>query len=829
VPIKVKVPKKRSWLVRFFLHPVGKIFLAVSLIVLTVAVSLFTYYYDKYAKIIDAKLAAGPFASTSMLFAAPRTVAVGDQATPEEIAADLRRAGYSESADNLLGHFAITREGVEIYPGPDSFFKREEGVIKFAGGKVAKIISLADNTERNQWLLEPELMSNLFDKNREKRRMVRYEDIPPVLVHAVISAEDKRFFQHSGFDLVRIIKSAYVDLKERQNAQGASTLSMQVAGMLFLDRSERTWARKVPEVLITMHLENKLTKEKIFEFYANQVPLGRRGSFGIRGFGEAAQVYFGKSFKKLTLPEAALLAGLIQHPSMINPVRWPERAKQRRNVVLKLMLDNNYITPDEYRDAAAAELVLSKQDTDTSDAPFFVDLVNDNLADNFKDYDFQSNAYRIYTTLDPELQRDAAEAVRIGMAEVDKDKRLLSHKKKDPNYPDPQCALIAIDPQTGEVKALIGGRNYGTSQLNRILAKRQPGSSFKAFVYAAALNTGLSGGTTVLTPATMVNDEPHVFEYDGKTYEPSDFKHEFRGRITMREAVAHSANVPAVLFAEQAGYGAVVDVARRAGLNLNIKATPSIALGAYEVTPLEIAGGYTIFANRGVFTKPSFISSIADQHARIIFDDKPVHKQVLDPRVAFLMDSLLEQVVRSGTGAGIHQRGIDFPVAGKTGTSDHDGWFAGFSSKLICIVWVGFDDNRPLNIEGAHSALPVWAEFMKRAHMHREYHNVTEFQPPSGIAGVQIDPETGQLATAACPKVLTEYFIEGTQPVEMCALHHGGGRVASWEDAAPLGQRPSNGPPTTAQQPPSRNPSDPAPKKKDQPHGILNRLRAIFR
>ncbi len=822
-------------MVRFLLHPVGKTFLAIFVIALTVGVALFTYYYDKYAKLIDAKLSAGPFVNTSMLFAAPRNVMLGDQATPEEIAADLRRASYSESRDNAMGHYAITREGLQIFPGPDSFFRHDDAIIKFAGGKVSQIISLADNTERTAYALEPEMMSNLFDKNREKRRMVRYADIPPVLVHAVISAEDKRFFQHSGFDLIRIIKSAYVDLRERQNAQGASTLSMQVAGMLFLDRSERTWGRKIPEVLITMHLENKLSKEKIFEYYANQVPLGRRGSFGIRGFGEAAQVYFGKSLKKLTLPEAALLAGLIQHPSMINPVRWPERAKQRRNVVLKLMLDNNYITPQEYNDAAAAPLVLSKQDADTgSDAPFFVDLVNDTLADNFRDYDFQSNAYRIYTTLDPELQRDAAEAVRIGMAEVDKN--LAKRRKKDPNYPDPQCALVALDPQTGEVKALIGGRNYGTSQLNRVLAKRQPGSSFKAFVYAAALNTGLNGGTTVLTPATMVNDEPHVFEYDGKTYEPSDFKHEFRGRITMREAIAHSANIPAVLFAEQAGYGAVVDVARRAGLNLNIRATPSIALGAYEVTPLEIGGGYTIFANHGVFTKPSFISNIADQHGRSIFDDKPVHKQVLDQRVAFLMDSLLEQVVRSGTGAGIHARGINFPVAGKTGTSDHDGWFAGFSSKLICIVWVGFDDNRPLNLEGAHSALPVWAEFMKRAHMHREYRNVTEFQPPAGIASVQIDPETGQLATAACPKVQTEFFIEGTQPVEMCTVHRGGGRVASWEETVPPGQRPPSNVPAVAQQspahppiPPSGPAGQPAAPKKEQPRGFLNRLRSIFK
>ncbi len=287
---------------------------------------MFTYYYVKYSRLIEAKLAAGPFANTSMLFAAPRTVDVGDIADPQEIATDLRRSGYTESPNNRMGYFTLKPDEIDVYPGPDSYFKRDEGVIKFAGRKVTQIISLADNTDRTEYTLEPELISNLFDKNREKRRLVKYEDIPPVLVHAVVSAEDKRFFQHSGFDPIRIIKAAYVDVREHRYAQGASTLSQQLARMFWLD-NDKTWRRKIPEVLITMHLEQKLKKEQIFEYYANQVPLGQRGSFGIRGFGEAAQVYFGKDVSKLTLPEAATLAGLIQQPSFTNPFRWPERAK----------------------------------------------------------------------------------------------------------------------------------------------------------------------------------------------------------------------------------------------------------------------------------------------------------------------------------------------------------------------------------------------------------------------------------------------------------------------------------------------------------------------
>ncbi len=834
--VKVQVPKKAS-AVRFFLRPWGKILIAIVAIAVTAGLAVFTYYYSFYSRRIEAKLAAGPYANTSMLFSAPKTIAVGDVATPPEIAGELRHSGYSESHNNRMGYFAIKPDEIDIYPGPDSYFKRDEGVVKFRAGKVARIISLADNTERTEYTLEPELISNLFDKNRERRRLVKYEDIPPVLVHAVVSAEDKRFFQHSGFDPVRIIKSAYVDVKKGQNAQGASTLSMQLAGMLLLNRSDRSWKRKIPEVLITLHLEQKLTKEQIFEYYANQVPLGNRGSFGIRGFGEAAEVYFGKDVSQLTLPEAATLAGLIQQPSYINPYRWPDRAKQRRNLVLRLMFENKYIGETELERAMASPLTLAHGTGESTEAPFFVDLVNDTLLEKFPDYNFQSNTYRVYTTLDVNLQRDAAEAVRIGMEQADQ--LIKNRKKKDPKYPDPQCALIALDPFTGEVRALIGGRNYGMSQLNRILAKRQPGSSFKPFVYTAALNTALAGGGQVMTPATMIDDEKTTFWFDGKPYEPSNFEHKFYGNVTMRDALAHSLNVATVKVAEQAGYGAVVDLARRAGLNLEIQPTPAVALGAYEVTPLEIAGAYTIFVNHGIYSKPYFIDTIANDRGSQIFDSAPEHRNVLDPRVAFLMDQLLEEVVRSGTGAGVWGRGINFPVAGKTGTS-HDGWFAGFTSKLLCVVWVGFDDNRELNLEGAKSALPVWAEFMKRAHEHREYRNVTEFEPPAGVVSVPIDPLSGQIATAACPKVRTEYFVEGTQPVEVCRLHGGGAtQVASWEtnpgaartndqasgaQVAPAARERTIPISPNASPDPATRPDDPPKKKK----GFFDKLRGIF-
>jgi len=556
VAVRIQVSRRSSW-VRVLLHPVGRIVVGAILVLLLASMGIFTFYYVRYSRLIDKKLKAGPFQSTSMVFAAPQAVAVGDELAPAEIVAQLRSSGYSDSSGNRMGWYQLRPDGaLAIFPGADSYFDDEAGVIKFSHGRVSQIISLRDNTDRMKYLLEPDLITNLSDSNREKRRLVKFSDIPRVLVDAVISAEDKRFFQHAGFDPLRVIKVAYLDLKEGRIAAGASTLSMQVAGMFWLDRRERTWKRKAAEVLITLHLEQKLSKEELFEFYANQVPLGRRGSFAINGFGEAARAYFGKDLQQLTLGESALLAGLIQQPSYRNPYRHPDRARERRNVVLQMMRENGFVSEAQYRLAADEPIKLTAAEMESTEAPYFVDLVNEELQSEFGDYDFQANTYRVYTTVDLNLQRAASDAVRIGMEEVD---RQLSHRRwpKGEKPPEAQCALVALDPETGAVKALIGGRDYGASQLNRALAKRQPGSSFKPFVYAAALSTAVEGGAQVITPATVIMDEPTTFWFDGKPYAPTNFKDEFHGQVTVREALAHSMNVPAVKLAEMVGYDAV--------------------------------------------------------------------------------------------------------------------------------------------------------------------------------------------------------------------------------------------------------------------------------
>ncbi|HEX3876065.1 MAG TPA: PBP1A family penicillin-binding protein [Bryobacteraceae bacterium] len=726
------------------------------------------YFYFKFDKMIEARLRAGAFSSSVDIFTAPRGVSVGDQVTAEQMISDLRRSGYSVSRDNPVGYFHVptgSARRLEVYPGRGSFAGGEPAVFEFANGHIAHIVSLADNTPRNSISLGPQLIANLSSSG-EKRRLERFADLPPDLIHAVVSAEDKHFFHHTGFDSLRILKAAYVDLRSGRKEQGASTLTMQLARGFFLD-SDKRWKRKIAEFLITSDLEHKLTKQQIFEDYANQVYLGRSGPFSIHGFGEASRVFFGKDLSQVNNSEAALLAGIVQRPSYFNPFRYSDRAKDRRDIVLGLMHENQYLSDAEYQQALATPVKIAPENNLRMQDQYFVDVMNNELQSKLDDHDRQTRY--IYTTLDPDLQRAAEEAVTSGMEKVD---ALLKRQKRHEPIPagQPQVALVALDPRTGEIKALLGGRNYGTSQLNHALAMRQPGSVFKPFVYAAALDTAISGGPHIFTAATILNDEPTTFADGARIYQPSNFKHEFMGDVTLRTALAHSLNVSTVSLAEQVGFNKVVAMAHRAGLNENIRPTPSVALGSYETTPLEIAGAYTMFANQGVRVSPTAISLVRAADGSALYQRQTNAAPELDPRVNYLMVSLLQEVLRTGTGAGIHSFGFNLPAAGKTGTS-RDGWFAGFTNKLLCVVWVGFDDNRELNLEGAHSALPIWAEFMKRAASLKPYKDPKSFVQPSGIVSANICMDSGQLAGQFCPRTRPELFIDGTEPAQQCPLH----------------------------------------------------------
>ncbi len=718
--------------------------------------------YRKLAEQVDAQLLVGPFSKTINFYAAAEMVSIGDAIGTEDLVESLRRCGYREGYAAGFGWFARKGSDVSIHPKDGA----PEVTVGFGKDGVA---SIKEDSGRvmDSYVPGQPLVANLSAAGRERRIMIHYSDLPPVLIRAITSAEDKRFFEHGGYDPLRVMKAMYVDAKDRRKEQGASTITMQLARNLYLS-PEKRFKRKLSEFLITVHLEHALSKRQIFEYYCNEVYLGGYGTFSINGFGEASHAYFNKDMQRLTLPEAATLAGLIQRPSYFNPFRSPDRARDRRNVVLRLMHANRYINDAELSSAIESPLTLTPGKTEVSETQFSMDLAASELQRLMENGEANPGVLNVSATIDLRLQRAAEQAVTDGMAQVDK--LLAKHRDAKGNMDHAQAALIALDPHTGEIVAVVGGRDYEVSQLDRVLSKRPPGSVFKPFVYAAALNSAVDGDGAVLTPASTVDDVPTTFNFDGQTYTPGNFKQDYHGTVTLREALAKSMNVAAVKVGEMTGFDAVLSLARQAGMNDDLRPTPALALGAYQVTPLEIARAYTVFANGGVLVQPSPIRSVTAQDGTEVVRNSPETRRVLDERVNYLLVDMMQDVLKYGTAAGVRSRGFTLPAAGKTGTS-HDGWFAGFTSNLLCIVWVGFDDYDELGLEGARSALPIWTEFMKSAARYRPYRDAKAFAMPDGITRAAIDPSTGMRATPFCPWNVTDYFVSGTEPKEMCMKH----------------------------------------------------------
>ncbi len=775
MPLKLKYGKKRSDSGQGVLgSSLVRGLLLVTLICVAIGAAIFGFAYYHYQKVVDARLAAGPiFARESQIYAAPREIRPGQKLTAGSIAADLRRVNYNGNPQ--LGTFKLDGDEIFIKPGPESYHSTDGATINTAGGVVQKITA-ENGAALAAYDLEPQLITALSeDANRTKRRLVSYQEIPPRLVQAVTAIEDRRFFEHSGVDFVRIAKCAVKDILMHRMSCGGSTLTQQLARGFFLSPEKRL-TRKLKEVLITFQLEARFSKEQIFEMYANEINLGQRGSYAINGFGEAAQTYFGKPLRQIDTAEAALLAGIIQSPSRLNPYRHPERAMARRNVVLDSMVDTGALTAGEASRLKAEPIRLAPSNIDANEAPYFVDLVHDQLLRKVGDQDLSHQNLRIYTSLDPDLQRAASEAVEVGMKHVDELVQRKHRNRKGEIVGDityPQVALIALNPHTGQVLALVGGRNYGVSQLNHAMAERPTGSIFKPFVYATAFNTSLNGtqlGNSggVFTSITQLNDDPQDFGTDGKSYMPDNMVHgEYPGMVTAITALEHSLNIATIALAQQAGYGNVAALARSAGI-VNARATPSVAIGTYNATPLEMAGAYTVFANSGVHLDPWLLASVRNSSGDIVADFAPQARQVLDPRVAYLTHSLLEDVMNHGTGLSARAHGFTAPAAGKTGT-EHDAWFAAYTSNLLCLIWVGNDDYTDIKLQGADAAAPIWAEFMNRAIKLPQYSDVKPFSPPSGITMATLDKTSNLLADASCPTDYSAAFLDGTAPQNYCS------------------------------------------------------------
>lgn len=769
----------RRWVKRIFRPPV-----VIALVFLTtITIGVLGYYWYVFSKRIDLLLNGEIYTRSAGIYAAPKQLFAGENLSEEELVSYLKRVGYVEKAqqaDSARGRYNIKGEMVEVEPSTEMTVDGQRLFpqlrVQFArGGKqIAAINDLQGGARYDKALLEPELISSVTGQERAKRKVVGFKDLPKHLIDAVTTTEDRSFFQHYGVNFRGIFRA----LVRRYNAdpnspiaqQGGSGITQQLVKNLLLS-PERTLRRKLSEAYMSIILETRLTKEQIFELYCNQVYLGQQAGFSINGMGEAASAYFNKDVTQLTLAEAAFLAGSIRSPNRYNPYKDVETATARRNQVLDSMVESGAINQQQAEAAKAEPLkvVPTKGRVDSLDAPYFMDYVQNQLGDVISEQGTAQHL-RIYTTIDMDLQRAAYTAITKQLAALDK----LYAKKVPPGTL--QAALVAMNPKTGEVVAMVGGRDYAKSQLNRVTeAKRQPGSVFKPFVYATALNTAYDPVPRIITPATVYKDEPKTFTVSDQEYSPGNFGDKYSNApVTLRDALVKSLNVVTVEVAQEVTIGRVMNLAAKAGMPKPPKPYLAMALGTNEATPLQVASAYTAFAANGTRTTPIAINRVTTGNGTTIAQLTGTKNEVLRPDVAYVLTSMLKDVVNRGTASKLNARGLKnvpgkIGIAGKTGTS-RDGWFAGYTPNLVCVVWVGFDDNSQLGLTGADSALPIWADFMSTAlAAHPEW--AGDWEMPGGVEQTEIDPRTGQLATAEDPVRRTELFLNGTAPsTETAAL-----------------------------------------------------------
>ncbi len=739
-----------------------------------------SYYYVSFARVVDERLQGERVKALPRVFARPLEFRRGQWLSVDQIADRLNLLGYAERAKAVHpGEFSRAGRAVTLVARGGDLVGRTvrvsveprasgSGLPVGAGGRPIPTpaidrIEVEGGGAIGEVRLDAPLLTTLITTSRQKRRRVALTLIPSHMVQAVLAIEDKRFYDHPGIDPIRIVGAIRSNMKgDRPYVEGASTVTQQLVKNFFLT-PEKSYRRKLQEQFLAIVLETRATKDEILELYLNDVYLGQRGSYAIHGVAEASRVFFGKDVTNLSLAEAATIAGVIQAPYRHSPFASATRSRDRRNVVLQAMTDAGFVSQAAAERAGREPIRTISRALDT-EAPYFVDLLGQILGDDYPGLLEGSQGVDIQTTLDTNLQRLAQEVVQAGGAQID-----AQLSKKHPKE-RAQIALIAVDPRTNDILAYVGGRSYSQSQFNRAVnAKRQPGSTFKPFVYLAAFETAAAQGRTDLTPATLVTDEPTTFTYEGQTWTPRNYEDEYDGPITLRRALANSRNVATVKVAEAVGFDQVAALWKRVGASTTPRAYPSIALGVFEATPFEVAKAYTIFPNGGELRPLRAIARLTMGGA-----DVPLHAaaatRVARPDTTFLVTNMMRSVMNEGTAAGARGLGFALDAAGKTGTTNdlRDAWFVGFTPGLLAAVWVGFDDNQPLGLSGARAALPIWTQFMMASLAGRP--NVP-FPTPGGVVFADIDRDTGKLAQPACPRTSREAFLAGTEPTEVCDLH----------------------------------------------------------
>ncbi|PYQ59243.1 MAG: hypothetical protein DMF58_12435 [Acidobacteria bacterium] len=733
----------------------------------------------------------------------------------------LNHVGYHETRSRVAnpGEYRYTDRNLEIYlqnfEYPDIEFRALPVLIEFDGSEVRSVKRLEDRASLRGIRIEPELITSIYNNEMEDRLPVKLASVPKSVVDAIIATEDKNFYHHEGISVRGTIGALITDLRSKSWTHGGSTLTQQLVKNLFLN-PERTWRRKATEALMALLLEARYSKSEILEAYLNEIYLGQNGAVQIIGVEQASQVYFGRHVTYLSLPEAATLAGMIRSPNVLSPLKYPERAKPRRDLVLKLMLDQDKVTQQEYEAAIASPLTTSRFPKTSRSAPFFVDLVLKQLRETYPETQLKTEGLRIFTTLDTIMQRSAEQSLDSGIADLN---RRYPYLRKSPTALE--GVILTIQPGTGYVKALVGGRNYSKTQFNRaIQARRQPGSLFKPFVYVTAMDP--ERGQQALTAATVLDDSPISVRTGNAVWQPQNYDLRFHGRVSVRDALAHSYNIPAVRAAIDAGVPNVIKEASTIGIESRLEPYPSVSLGSFEVTPLEIAYAYSAFANLGVKAEPISILAVSTREGKLLESREVKMKRVAPASVCYVMNDMLKDVFNYGTGARARSLGFERAFAGKSGTTSNyrDAWFIGYSPRILTLVWVGFDDGHSVRLTGSDACIPIWT-----SHMNRIDGLVADvdWKKPDDVIGRAIDPESGMLSTPYCPQVKREIFVAGTEPAQFCPLHSPGGEPSPfWQPQEPMQ---TEGPPIAPDQTQQNQAGQ---QKRERDRGIRRLLRAIF-
>ena len=728
------------------------------LLVVAGAISAYFVYssYETFAELVDRQIEGGFLRGRAGIYASPRVIEKGARLSKDRLVTSLQRAGYVSKASSNVWSGSFNEVGDSIRVSPRQGAERFAWVdISFDKSEHVASLATSDGSELSSYALEPELLTDDANLKIGEQKTLTYKDLPPTLINAILAIEDRRFFEHSGLDYRGIARAfvSWVSDGRFQFHQGGSTITQQLVKNTYLT-PEKTLRRKFNEALIAIALEQRLSKEDIFALYCNEIYLGQRNGVGAHGVAQAAKIFFDKELKDLTLEEAATIAGMIQSPARYAPDRHPEASKERRDQVLTAMEAVGFISQPQTQASVVAPLqVAPSRNGNNQFAPYYVDAVNRAVESAQIDPNNEQNM-RVQTTIDPDLQAAAENALRHQL-------ELLQKARKQA----PQGALVAIDVHTGHVLAMVGGGNYTESQLNRATdAKRQPGSVFKPFVYATAMDAGIS-------PLSLYRDEPQTFQYGRANYSPANYGRSYSMKpVLMRDALIRSLNTVTVDIAMRTGLARIASTAKRFGLTPPPVAYPSLALGTTEVTPLEMAAAYAAFANGGTMIEPMLFAGAVEPNGNYFVDAKSTERNVIKPTTAYMITDMLEDVINRGTARKARGSIKGVAVAGKTGTS-RDGWFVGYTPNLVCAVWIGYDDNKQLGLTGAEAALPAWIDFVQEAVEIRPSLGGAVFPKPSGIVTVKIDPESGFLAGPNCPSAQTVTVASQYAPVAECYTH----------------------------------------------------------